>query len=79
MKVFVNPYGEKVGMTEDMRSFMNYLRDNRTDGNSFVNSIDEQVREARSCQKWRIEYMTWELEMRDRLKEAKGRSKRAGS
>lgn len=78
VKVFVNPYGEKAGMTEDMRSFMNYLRDNRTDGNSFVNSIDEQVREARNCQKWRIEYMTWELEMRDRLKEAREEAKEQG-
>ena len=78
VKVFVNPYGEKEGMTDDMRSFMKYLRDNRTDGNPFVRSIDEQVREARNCQKWRMEYMTWELEMRDRLREAREEAREQG-
>lgn len=57
-KIFVNPYGDCTGLSEDVVKFMTYIREN-TAGDAFTEELDKAVRKARSHKKWEVEYMNW--------------------
>lgn len=57
-KIFVNPYGDCTGLSEDVVKFMTYIREN-TAGDAFTEELDKAVRKARSHKEWEVEYMNW--------------------
>jgi len=71
VKVVVNASSEDPRMTDGMRDFLGFLLNGH--GNSdLVKKIEEDVRNARDKEAWRLEFMT--LFMRDREKIAEGRA-----
>lgn len=77
-KVFVNPYGNMEGLSDDMRAFLKYLKGELTEENSLVNEIDREVADARNHREWRVEYMTLMMEYREKYKEGERRGERRG-
>ncbi len=57
-KIFVNPYGDCTGYSEDVKKFMAYIREN-TAGDTFTEELDKAVEKARSHKEWEVEYMNW--------------------
>jgi len=71
VKVVVNASSEDPRMTDGMRDFLGFLLNGH--GNSdLVKRIEEDVRNAKDKEAWRLEFMT--LFMRDREKIAEGRA-----
>ena len=63
-KIFINTKGKTGNVTETFIEFMNYFNDSRTAGestNPLVHSLDAAVREARNNERWRHDYMTWQM------------------
>lgn len=57
-KVFINPDGEKEELTEDMKAFLEYLKDGTASGNEFTEKLEKEVQKARESEEWKVEYMT---------------------
>ena len=64
--VIVNADCRDEGLSEEMKAFLYYVRnDHIPEGNNgLVSKIDEALREAKEHRKWRMEYMTFEEELR---------------
>jgi predicted transposase/invertase (TIGR01784 family) len=57
-KIFVNPYGSKEGLPEEVERLLNYIRDNQpTD--YFTEELNHAVAKARDHKEWEVEYMNW--------------------
>lgn len=61
--------GEMDDVSAELKAFLDYIAGKPTD-DSFVQELDEAVKEAKKNRKWRHEYMT--LLMRDRMNVEKG-------
>lgn len=70
-KIFVNPFGRTEGMTEALKSFLNFLINGEAE-DSFTKSLKENVEKAKGSEEWRSEFMTLAMKL-DEEREA-GRS-----
>lgn len=73
-KIFLNASGNKEGLSEELRQFLNYLTGEKPEGN-LATQIAEKVAQAIQHEEWRVEYMT--LLQRDREKFAEGKKEGA--
>ncbi len=69
VKVFINGAADTAELSEDMASFLNYLKGTVTE-NELVQMIETEVEKARKQEGWEVEYMT--LYMRDMEKREEG-------
>ncbi|MGN0482125.1 MAG: Rpn family recombination-promoting nuclease/putative transposase, partial [Lachnospiraceae bacterium] len=67
-KIFLNPDSNRKNLSPDLNAFLNYLQGQLTK-NSFIETLDASVKDARKHEKWRLEYMTIEIRDQDKLRE----------
>lgn len=70
MYVFINACGDTSGLSEDMRSFLSYLREGKVSENPLVKRLDRGVEQVRSKIEWRAEFMTLNLLLKETAWEA---------
>ena len=77
VKVFVNASGNTENISEELKSFLEYLKSGEAREDTFAASIDEEVRLARAHLEWRAEYMTLQMHYDEIAEEAReeGRAK----
>lgn len=75
-KVFVNPYGDTEGMTEEIKAFFEYLKEELTQSD-FTKKLYEEVEKARENKEWRREYMAWISELEESKEEAREEAREA--
>ena len=63
-KVFLNAASEADDIPPQLREFFDYLMTRKTTG-ELTTRIEKGVRSAASNEKWRLEYMTLELKIRE--------------
>lgn len=61
-KIFLNANGKMDDVSKELKAFLDYAAGRKTD-DSYVQELDDAVKEAKKNRKWRHEYMT--LLMRD--------------
>lgn len=69
VKVFINPYGRTENLSEDLREFLKYLAEDKSES-QFTQELAREVDRARKQEEWKVEYMT--LFMRDQENIEKG-------
>ena len=69
-KVFLNATSKADGITPKIREFFDYLMTQKTTG-ELTSRIEQNVRSAASNEKWRLEYMTLEMKIREEREEAR--------
>ena len=69
-KVFVNPYGDTKGLTEEIKAFFGYLKEELTQSD-LTKKLYEEVEKARENKEWRREYMAWISELEESKEEAR--------
>ena len=70
VKIFLNADGTMDDVSDELKAFLDYVAGKRPE-DSYVEKLEEAVREARKNREWRHEYMT--LLMRDQENVEKGR------
>ncbi len=65
-KIFVNSQGTFENASEKLRSFLLYLQD-RQPRDTFTEKLEVTVREIRASKKWRYEYMTLEMKLKEQF------------
>lgn len=70
LRIFLNASGTLDDISEDMKSFFDYLAGKLSD-DPYVKQLDDAVLKAKKSREWRHEFMT--LEMRDRVNFYKGK------
>ena len=78
VKIFINPDGDTTGLSEDMTAFLRYLKGEQTQNNALVGRMAHEVLAARSCEEWRVEYMTLMMELRERYNEGREEGRQLG-
>ena len=61
-KMFVTTRGKRGEISEELRRFLAYVDGKGAEG-GFASAMDEEVQKTKSCEEWRREYMTWEMEL----------------
>lgn len=69
-KVFVNPYGDTKELTEEIKAFFGYLKEELTQSD-FTKKLYKEVEKARENKEWRREYMAWISELEESKEEAR--------
>lgn len=69
-KVFVNPYGDTKELTEEIKAFFGYLKEELTQSD-FTKKLYKEVEKARENKEWRRKYMAWISELEESKKEAR--------
>lgn len=72
VKIFLNANGRQDDVSKELKAFLDYVAGEKPE-DSFVEKLEEAVREAKRNREWRHEYMT--LLMRDQANEKKGMEK----
>ncbi len=57
-KIFVNPYGIREGLPDEVSRLLDYIKDNRVT-DEFTKELDDAVAKARDHKEWEVEYMYW--------------------
>lgn len=70
VKIFLNASGTQDDVSKELRAFLDYVAGEKPE-DSFVEKLEEAVKEAKKNREWRHEYMT--LLMRDQENLEKGR------
>ena len=70
VKIFLNADGTMDDVSDELKAFLDYVAGKKPE-DSYVEKLEEAVREARKNREWRYEYMT--LLMRDQENVEKGR------
>ena len=68
-KVFVNPYGDTTGLSEGVKAFFEFLKEELTQSD-FTKELYKEVEKARQNKEWRREYMAWISELEESKEEA---------
>lgn len=68
-KAFYNASAYTKAENKGLKSFLEYLRSNRTNS-GLSQKIEQAVDKARKLERWRMEYMTWNLAITDAEKRA---------
>jgi len=66
-KMFLSTKGEKDDVSKALKNFLDYV-DGHAPADELMKEIDTEVMTVKSCDEWRREYMTLELEIRKREK-----------
>lgn len=69
-KVFVNPYGDTKELTEEIKAFFGYLKEELTQSD-FTKKLYKEVEKARENKEWRREYMAWISELEESKEEVR--------
>lgn len=69
-KVVVNPFGRTEGCSEELKSFLGYLR-KKTISDTFTQMLDDEVKNVRAHEEWRAEYMLMGIKLREAEEKAK--------
>lgn len=80
-KIFINTKGEIGSVSEDFKELMAYFNHSETvksSKNPLVHSIEAAVREARNNEKWRHDYMTWQMYGNEKYDEGREKGKIEG-
>ena len=72
VKIFLNANGRQDDVSKELKAFLDYVAGEKPE-DSFVEKLEEAVREAKRNREWRHEYMM--LLMRDQANEKKGMEK----
>lgn len=75
VKIFINPYGDSVELSEDMDAFLKYLAGDKNQENDLVKEIEDEVNTARDQKEWRVEYMTLFLRDQENYRTGKAEGK----
>ena len=75
-KVFVNPYGNPKELSEEIKAFFGYLKEELTQSD-FTKKLYEEVEKARENKEWRREYMAWISELEESKEEAREEAREA--
>ena len=60
--ILINGNSEDLDVPKEMRGFLNFIRTGKNDGTSeLVSEIETKVKEARTHEKWRAQYMTQQM------------------
>lgn len=65
-KVFLNASGDKSGIPEELAGFVNYLCGEFAK-DMFPKRLDDLLRQARDHKQWEVEYMTLEMQYREKI------------
>ena len=68
--IFLNTEGKMDDVTPELKNFLDFVAGRKTNGDSFIDKLDEKLQEAKQNAKWRQEYML--LLMREQEKFAEG-------
>lgn len=68
-KIFLNTDSDMDDVSKELKAFLDYAA-GKTTNDTFVQELDEAVKEAKQNREWRHEYMT--LLMRDQINVEKG-------
>ena len=71
-KIFLNTDSDMDNVSKELKAFLDYAA-GKTTNDTFVQELDEAVKEAKQNREWRHEYMT--LLMRDQINVEKGLEK----
>lgn len=78
VKVFINAEGNTMGLSSEMKAFLEYLRSGATEGSTFVTELEKEVQKARKHLEWRTEYMTLQMHYDEIAEEAMERGMKQG-
>ena len=57
-RIFVNPFGNRKNLSDDVVGLLDYIRDNRPE-DAFTEQLEQEVSKARRHKEWEVEYMNW--------------------
>ncbi len=77
LKVFINASAESTDIPADIRQFFDYLLTQKATDN-LTARIAENVRQVRSNEKWRVEYMTLQMKYNEIREEGKAEGRAEG-
>lgn len=63
-KIFLNSKAFEKEEDENIKSFLMYLNGEKSN-NSFINKLDEKLKDIKSNKEWRREYMTFEMKLKE--------------
>ena len=67
-KIFLNTKGDKDGIDKELKALLDYF-DGKEPDSKLTRQIDKKVAEARDNEKWRREYMSWQMEMNQKYRD----------
>lgn len=67
-KMFLNTKGDKNDIDKELKALLNYF-DGKEPDSKLTRQIDKKVAEARNNEKWRREYMSWQMEMNQKYRD----------
>ena len=76
-KIVLNAVGEKDDVSADVKAFLDYVAGHQVN-NKFVKELDETVRQVKTSEKWRLEYVTYELALQEREEQGEKRGRKEG-
>ena len=76
-KIILNAYGEKDDVSANVKAFLDYVAGQFVN-NELVKELDETVRQVKTSEKWRKEYMTFELALQEREERGEERGFKKG-
>ena len=77
IKVIINASGSRVGLSPQMCAFLDYVKDNKANS-EFTRQLKEAIDEAIKNRKWRVDYMTLEMKIREERAQAKEEGREEG-
>ena len=76
-KIVLNAVGERDDVSSDVKAFLDYVAGHQVN-NKFVKELDETVRQVKTSEKWRLEYVTYELALQEREEQGEKRGRKEG-
>ena len=76
-KIVLNAMGEKDDVSADVKAFLDYVV-GKFVKNKLVEELDETVRQVKTSEKWRLEYVTFELALQEREEQGEERGFKKG-
>ena len=67
-KIFLNPIADMSSIEEDLRNFLQYLKNGKI-SDDFTRELDQEMVMAKSNKAWEVEFMTLNLLLNEKLKE----------
>ena len=68
-KIFLCARGDKNDVSKEMQEFLDWLATGTQKTNAFIGKLKQAVEEIRKSEKWRLQYMTLEMKLKEQYKE----------
>lgn len=68
VKIFLNTKGKLDDVTPELKKLLDFI-DGRDPGDDFTRELDEAVKSARKNEKWRLDYMTLQMNYQEKYEE----------